>query len=127
MSDNYFLNNTSTEIVWHTQEILQHHDSPKPLVLINNTDSSTCIFIYTPDKANLFAHCVSILDYLCLNIIEARIITSKNGYSLDSFNVVNLEGQHDFFFKIYISKKHSYLCFGIFKNNFKPYKKIYIL
>lgn len=39
-------------------------------------------------KDNLFATTTAVLDRLQLNIMEARIITSKHGYSLDTYTLL---------------------------------------
>ncbi|MCW5588434.1 MAG: [protein-PII] uridylyltransferase [Legionellales bacterium] len=91
LGNNYFLHHQPQEIAWHTQHILNHH-SEKPLVIISNTitdDNSTAIFVYCADYDYLFASIVTVLDQAGLTVLEARIITSKNGYSLDSFKVLN--------------------------------------
>ena len=77
-------------MAWHTRGILEHRDSDEPLILIRGEShrGSTEIFVYTHDRDYLFATITAVLEQLGLNIIDARIITSDNGYALDTFLVL---------------------------------------
>ena len=94
----YFARHESREIAWHTEHILKHN-SEAPLVLIQETNiehydhGSSRIFIFTPDQPNLFAAVVAALDQLHLSIQDAKIITSGDKYSLDTFTVLEDDGR----------------------------------
>ena len=101
LGEEYFLRDTPEDIAWHTQAILQRgiHQT-KPLILIGNVNKKRFrtgkqIFVYTPDKPNLFAATVTVLDQLNLSIQDARIITSNNGYSLDTYVVFDSNNPQD--------------------------------
>ncbi|MGK0298564.1 MAG: [protein-PII] uridylyltransferase [Gammaproteobacteria bacterium] len=51
------------------------------------------IFIYLQDKENIFSRSTKTLDQLNLNVLDARIITSTNGYTLDTFIVMEENGE----------------------------------
>ena len=91
----YFLHHSPQKIAWHTQAILQHHQVTQPLILISTylNEGGTEIFIYVKDQENVFAHSTAILDKLNLNIVEAQIITTKDGFTLDSYIVIDREGK----------------------------------
>ena len=96
MSDDYFLRESANDIAWHTQGILNHQSS-KPLILIKQTTSrkfegGTQIFIYTEDQPNLFAVMVATLEQLQLSVVDARIITSRSNFSLDTYIVLDEDG-----------------------------------
>ncbi|MDE1460402.1 [protein-PII] uridylyltransferase [Spartinivicinus poritis] len=96
LGDEYFLRHTADEITWHCQGIINHKQR-KPLILIKETteqqtEATTQIFIYTKDREGLFAVLTAELDKLNLNVQDARIITSKTGYSLDTFIVLEQNG-----------------------------------
>ena len=93
-SDDYFLRYSADEIVWHTRAILKKADDGRALVLArhNPAHSGTEIFIYTRDVAGVFAYTTAILDRLGLTVLAARIMTSRNGYALDSFTVLENSG-----------------------------------
>ncbi|TGG95118.1 [protein-PII] uridylyltransferase [Natronospirillum operosum] len=91
--DDYFLRETAENIAWHTKAICQQGEGV-PLVLVQELnegafESATQIFIYGPDRINLFADIAYVMDQLQLNIHDARIMTSpSSGYSLDTFIVL---------------------------------------
>ncbi len=96
LSDDYFLRHEPMEISWHTSGIISHQGS-QPLILIRETRNGlehggSKVFIYTQDEENLFAASVAALDQLCLSIQDARISTSADNYSLDSFTVLEDNG-----------------------------------
>ncbi len=93
--DDYFLRYSADEIVWHTRAILGCNESDLPLVLMRQTTrrGGTGIFIYTRVKENLFAHTASLLEQNGLTIVDARIITSRNGYTLNTLTVLEENGE----------------------------------
>lgn len=92
--DDYFLRHSADEIVWHTRAILKRGHRERPLVMARDDPGrgGTEIFIYTRDQDNLFALITSALDQSGLTIFDARIITGHNGYTLDSFTVLEDTG-----------------------------------
>ncbi|MFV0575521.1 MAG: bifunctional uridylyltransferase/uridylyl-removing protein GlnD [Vibrio sp.] len=90
----YFLRHTPTQIAWHSEHILKNNPE-EPLVLIskNATRGGTEVFIYVKDKASLFATMAAELDRRNLSIHDAQIMTSKDGYALDTFMVLDQNGE----------------------------------
>lgn len=96
LGDDYFLRDPARDIAWHTESIIRHHGTG-PLVTIREVvnrqfEGGTQIFVYAQDKEYLFAATVAALDQLNLSIQDARIITSNSGYSLDSYIVLEADG-----------------------------------
>lgn len=93
-ADEYFLRHSSSEIVWHTQAILDHQQDPKPLVLIRPSEErgSTEIFIYAKAYKGLFEGMNALLAQQGLNVVDARILTSSDQYVLDSYSVLDDRG-----------------------------------
>lgn len=89
----YFLRHTPTQIAWHSEQLLTHNPED-PLVMIskNSTRGGTEIFIYTKDKASLFAMMAAELDRRNLSIHDAQVMLSKDGYTLDTFMVLDQNG-----------------------------------
>ncbi len=61
-------------------------DKPLPLAVHQ-------VFVYTPDQDNLFAHLVAALDSKKVNIFDAQIMTNKDGYAMDTFVVLEQNGE----------------------------------
>ena len=96
LGNDYFIRENAKTIAWHTRTIL-NHQVDGPLVALSETSFSafeggTQVFVYTKDKANLFAALCAILGHLNLDIQDARIITTEDGYSMDTFVVLNADG-----------------------------------
>ena len=97
LGDDYFLRESAKDIAWHTTALLRHGPDAWPLVLVRENhsepyDGATQIFVYTRDLPNLFAATVAALDQLHLTVMDARIITSNNGFSLDTYIVLDENG-----------------------------------
>ncbi len=92
--DDYFLRHNADEIAWHTQSILESgpHTGPRVMIRQFTARGSTEIFVYTRDHKHLFAHIATVLNQQCLNILDARIYTTRTGYALDTFLVLDEAG-----------------------------------
>jgi [protein-PII] uridylyltransferase len=93
--DEYFLRYTDDEIVWHTQHILQTPAADLPLILIRHAAvrGGTEIFIYAKEHDRTFAQVTGTLEQLGLTIVDARILATKDGYSLDTYVALDQTGQ----------------------------------
>lgn len=97
LGEDYFLRERPSEIVWHTSAILQHGSLTEPLVMLREhramMEDAAQLFIYTRDRPNLFAATVILLDQFELDVQDARIITGQQGFSLDTYMVLDRSGQ----------------------------------
>jgi len=86
----YFLRYSPEQIARQCNHILQH-DREKPLVLISPTPyrGGTEVFIFTKEKSNTFANTVAFLVTKKLSIHDAKIITTKTGYTVNTFVVLD--------------------------------------
>ncbi|QBY05526.1 [protein-PII] uridylyltransferase [Thalassotalea sp. HSM 43] len=93
LKPDYFLRYTPTQQAWHARHILSH-DKQKPLVIISEKPyrGGTEVFVYTKDESNIFATIVSVLSAKKLSIHDAKIMTSKDGYTLNTFVVLDGKG-----------------------------------
>ncbi|HHX35087.1 MAG TPA: [protein-PII] uridylyltransferase [Gammaproteobacteria bacterium] len=97
LGDDYFLRHSAGDIVWHTEAILQHGGSLEPLVLVRETtqreyDGGTQIFVYGAYRPDFFAVTVASLDQLNLSTLDARIMTSKGHFSIETYIVLDADG-----------------------------------
>lgn len=97
MGDDYFLRENFVDIAWHTEAIAARTDD-KPLVLIKKTTSkelagATQIFVYSKNQKNVFVAAATALSQLNLSIQDAKIYSSKAGYTIDTFFVLNEDGK----------------------------------
>ncbi len=94
--DEYFLQNSAEDIIWHTQEILNHTGNTILVATksINKEGQTgaTQIFVYIEDQDNLFAATVAVLDQLHLNILDANITTTSDNFSLDTYIILTEQG-----------------------------------
>ncbi len=96
--DEYFIRESSANIVWHTEGIA-NFEGDGPLILIQDiyesseSEGATQIFIYTTNADYLFANSTAAFEKLNLNIYGARIFTSSNDYCMDTFTVLESNGQ----------------------------------
>ena len=95
VSDEYFMRCQPEEIAWHTLAIATCGPDELPLVLLRPTSQrgSAEIFIHARNQDFIFAHSTAVLDQLGLTILDAKIITTANGYVLNSYHVLEQTGE----------------------------------
>ncbi len=95
LGDDYLLRESAADVAWHTEAILAAADD-EPLVLLKEVgsrfDPVTQIFIYAPDRDNVFAVIAATMEQLGLNVHGARVHSSTNGHAIDSFFVLEQDG-----------------------------------
>jgi len=97
-AEDYFLREKVDDIVWHTEAITHHTNPDNPLILVRETsnidvEGATQIFIHAKHQENMFAVMASGLEQLDLNIQDARIYNSGAGLTLDTFFVLDGNGE----------------------------------
>lgn len=94
VDDDYFLRHNSDEIAWHTQGILKHKNKAEPLVLVmkNSSRGGSLIFVYMQDRKNIFATTTRAIEKLGLTVVDAKIITNRKDFTLDTFVVLENDG-----------------------------------
>lgn len=96
LGDDYFLRHSAEEIAWQTQSILEKPEGDDEAMVRawgKTHRGGTEIFVYTRDRESLFAAITATLEQLGLDIIDARVITSRNRYALDTFLVLDHNGE----------------------------------
>jgi len=92
--EQYFLQYSSEEISWHATN-MSLIKKGEPLILLRRETErgSTEIFIHVEDYTHLFANIVTALDQLNLTIVSAQILTSLNDWTLNTFFVLDRDGE----------------------------------
>ena len=95
LDDDYFLRHNADEIAWQTRLICHSQPERLPLVMIREETNrgGTEIFVYTRDRDNLFAMITLVLEHMNVTIVDARVVTSQDGYALDTFIVLDASGE----------------------------------
>ncbi len=93
MGNDYFLREGFADIAWQTEAIAQHR-SNTPLILIRDSSArvwhgATEIFIRTQDVSHVFLAVATCFAQLGFNIQDARLYSSKSGYTIDTFYVLD--------------------------------------
>ncbi|SFF29780.1 UTP--GlnB (protein PII) uridylyltransferase, GlnD [Fontimonas thermophila] len=85
----YFLRHTPEELAWQLPAIATATDDTLPLVMVESVDErGTTVFVYTRDRDHLFGLTTGVLARLGLNILDARLHTTDDGFVLDSYTVM---------------------------------------
>jgi [protein-PII] uridylyltransferase len=90
----YFLTHSPHAIQRHTEAILDTPAHELPLIKLRQTAKrgGTEVLFYGIDRDNLFALITTLLDQLALSIVNARVMSTSAGFSLNSFLVLEQDG-----------------------------------
>jgi len=93
----YFMRHEAADIAWHTRQL------SRPLAIakaqhvaagvtvkarLSPLGEGLQVMVYTPDQTDLFARICGYFDQAEFSILDAKVHTAKNGYALDTFQVV---------------------------------------
>jgi [protein-PII] uridylyltransferase len=86
----YFMRHDAADIAWHTRQLSRLVGTSKPVVRARRSPAGEGlqVLVYTPDQSDLFARICGYFDQRGFSIQDARIHTAKNGYALDTFQVI---------------------------------------
>jgi [protein-PII] uridylyltransferase len=91
LDEGYFLRHAAQEIAWHTRQLYGRVNAAQPVVKsrLSPSGEGIQVMIYTRDRDDLFARICSFFERADFNIVEAKIHTTRHGYALDSFVVLD--------------------------------------
>ena len=91
LDDVYFLRHTDEEIAWHTRSLYYRTHENKPVVRArpNPEGEGIQVLAYAPDQPDLFIKLCGFFSSIGYSIMDAKIHTTKHGYALDSFNLLD--------------------------------------
>lgn len=95
MDNDYFMRHNAESLAWHARAVVTAHVIDLPLVQTRYVPDigASEFMVYTMDRPELFAILTGAFDRLNLSIVDARIHTSRNGYVLDTFIVMDAAGR----------------------------------
>jgi [protein-PII] uridylyltransferase len=87
----YFQRHTSEEIAWHARHLYWRVARTAPVVKprLARDGTGLQVLVYLPDQKDLFARICGFFGSMGLSILEARIHTTRAGYALDTFAVLD--------------------------------------
>lgn len=96
IDDEYFVRESTANIAWHTEAIAKSNGIDTLILVEEPTDNYTAgatqIFIYTLNRSHLFASSAAAIGKLGLNIQDARIFTSSQNYCMNTYTVLENDG-----------------------------------
>ncbi|WP_159916425.1 [protein-PII] uridylyltransferase [Pantoea sp. 18069] len=86
----YFMRHEAADIAWHTRHLSRNVGAPHPIVRTRKSlaGEGLQVLVYARDQADLFARICSYFDRAGFSILDARVHTARNGYALDTFQIV---------------------------------------
>ncbi len=95
LDDDYFLRHRPDDIAWHARKFAEQGAAgSRPFVAVRSRSDrgATAVLIYMPAGAESFAAITATLDELALNILDAEVSTTGNGFSLETYQVTEQSG-----------------------------------
>ena len=88
----YFMRHSAEEIAWHTRALYYRIGREEPLVKarLNPQGEGLEVLVYTRDQRDLFARLVGFFSRSGYTIVDAKIHTTRHGYALDTFMLLDL-------------------------------------
>ena len=90
LDDSYFLDHEASEIAWHTRLLAYNVNPATPIVRtrLSHAGEGLQVMVYCPDQRALFARICNFIARMNYTIAEAKIHTTRHGYALDSFQIM---------------------------------------
>ena len=92
----YFMRHAAGEIAWHTRELAARvtdgmTPTQRPLVRarLSPVGEGLQVMVYASDRSDLFARICGYFERAGFSILDAKIHTTRDGYALDTFQIVN--------------------------------------
>lgn len=89
----YFARHDAAELAWHARSLWRHVQTQVPVVRARPSPigEGLQVLVYAPDQADLFARICGYFDTAGFNILDAKVHTTRDGYALDTFQVIRPE------------------------------------
>ncbi|MDT3707688.1 MAG: [protein-PII] uridylyltransferase [Thiobacillus sp.] len=88
----YFVRFDARDMAWQARMLWRRTDSPVAIVRarLSPVGEGIQVLVYAPDRPDLFARICGFFARIQYTIVEAKIHTTRHGYALDSFQVMDL-------------------------------------
>ena len=95
LDDSYFVRHSAGEITWHTRTLHAFPTPSKTQVMTRNDPQRNIsqLLTFGPDSHGLLALMAITLERLALNIVDARIVTTQDGFALNTFVILDSQNQ----------------------------------
>ena len=92
LDSRYFARFEALDMAWQARMLWQRTDSPDAVVRarLSPAGEGIQVLVYTPNRPDLFARICGFFARIQYTILEAKIHTTRHGYALDSFQVMDL-------------------------------------
>ena len=92
LDERYFVRYDVRDMAWQARMLWRRTDSPDAVVRarLSPVGEGIQVLVYTPDRPDLFARICGFFARIQYTILEAKIHTTRHGYALDSFQVMDL-------------------------------------
>jgi [protein-PII] uridylyltransferase len=92
----YFARHEAADLAWHARVLWRHLQTQVPVVnaRASSVGEGLQVLVYSPDRADLFARICGYFDNAGFNILDAKVHTTRQGYALDTFEVVQAYSGH---------------------------------
>jgi [protein-PII] uridylyltransferase len=87
----FFLRNDPQDVAWQTRVLWRqtHPQAPVVKTRLSPTGEGFQVVVYVPDQTDLFARICGYFDSKNFSVLDAKVHTTKHGYALDSFVVID--------------------------------------
>ncbi len=87
----YFARHDAADLAWHARSLWRHLGTAQPVVFARPSPvgEGLQVLVYAPDGRDLFARICGYFDTAGFNILDAKIHTTRDGYALDTFQVLS--------------------------------------
>ena len=90
----YFMRHDAKEIAWQTRTLHYRVDAAQPVVRARHASigEGLQVMVYVKDQPDLFARICGYFERSGLSVVDAKIHTTRHGYALDTFLVMEAAG-----------------------------------
>ena len=90
----YFIRHDAKEIAWQTRTLHYRVDAAQPVVRarLASIGEGLQVMVYVKDQPDLFARICGFFERSGLSVVDAKIHTTRHGYALDTFLVMEAAG-----------------------------------